>query len=75
MILQIIKRYIYKKYDFKAFFLLGLRLLFPFFVRKQDIRGISGSFLCTELITDILLKEEKLITPYGLFQLLNKDKK
>ena len=59
-------------YDYTAFFWLALRYLMPDYVKKQDIRQLSGAYLCTELVTDILIDEEKLLTPYQLYNSLIK---
>lgn len=60
-------KYYDKKYDFLGLVSLGARALWPFMIRKQDVRGVSGAYLCTELVTDALVDVEELITPYKLY--------
>ena len=64
---QIEENYLGKRYDFYAFFLLFCRYLLPKWVKKLDLRQVTGTYLCTELISDIVFGEEKLITPYKLY--------
>jgi len=62
-----VQKYVGKKYDYLGFLMLGLRLLAPKLVKPRDIREISGSYICTELVSVIFLGEEKLLTPYQLY--------
>jgi hypothetical protein len=70
-ILKILSEYIGSKYDYLAFFLLGLRLL-KVLPMKVDIRQITGSFLCTEFVTQFIYDEERLLTPGQLYKELTK---
>lgn len=56
----------FHSYDFLAFLLVGLRSLLPFFP-KADLRGISGMYICTEFVSEIVLNKEELITPKQLY--------
>jgi hypothetical protein len=54
-------------YDFTGLLYMGLRYLLPFLPR-HNLWAISGSFLCTELITEVIDGEEDPdITPYNLY--------
>ncbi len=57
-----------KPYDYVGFLRLGLRALLPkSMTSKIPLEGVSGTFLCTEFVSDVLLNQELLITPYQLY--------
>lgn len=61
------------KYDFGAFFYLGLRLLFPF-LPKKNLWQMTGMYLCTEFVSYLVSgKERSELTPKQLYHLLKKD--
>lgn len=64
----ILLKYGGKGYDFKAFFNMGLRILFRPLTKKIDVRQQTGMYLCTEFVTSVLNgKEDSYITPHQLY--------
>ena len=67
-IAYLLDKYWEARYDYRAFLALGLRLLSPKLASKVDIRGLTGSFLCTEFVSVALGEgEDSEITPYKLY--------
>jgi len=60
-----------RPYDMVSLLLVGLRLLatrFKIPFPKIDLRSLSGMYLCTEFVSDIMLSDiDSYITPYKLY--------
>jgi hypothetical protein len=55
-------------YDIPALLFLGLRYLAPCFVPKQNLWAVSGMYICTEFVTDVVdQKVDSMCTPYQLY--------
>jgi len=64
-LLQVMGRAWHVPYDFIAFLCMGLRAVLKKIVRlpKADIRQITGMYICTEFVTEVLDGDEKQLTP------------
>lgn len=57
-----------KPYDYLGLLYLGFRYLLPSVFPKKNLWQMSGMFMCTETITDLLFeKPDDMITPYQLY--------
>lgn len=57
----------FHSYDFIAFIALGLKSLkIP--LPKINLWNISGMFICTEFVSEVLMEKELLLTPEQLYQ-------
>lgn len=62
-----------KPYDYLSLLFLGIRytllkILPSKFVPKRNLWQLSGMFMCTELVTEVITKErDSMITPYKLY--------
>lgn len=55
-------------YDFPGLIYLGLRYAFFKNTTKKNLWQLSGMYLCTELVEDIIdIKTDSMITPYKLY--------
>lgn len=75
-LLEVISQEWGKPYDCVAFWWLGIRAIFSragIKLPKADVRQITGMYICTELVTQVLIGEERQLTPDQLYDMLNKD--
>lgn len=59
-----------KRYDWKAFLYLGLRLVLRKIgirLPKKNLWQTNGMYLCTELVSKVVLNIETELTPMGLY--------
>lgn len=76
--INIINKYLGKPYDYMAFIYLGIRLSLRFLgisTPKVNLFNISGMFICTELVdevVDIGEYNKELLTPGQLYDILEK---
>lgn len=57
-----------KPYDYLGLLFLGIRYSFPKLMPKQNLWQLSGMFMCTELVSNIVTREtDSMVTPYKLY--------
>lgn len=71
-ILELLKKYHGRRYDFGALLFLGFSLLLRHYCKiplpKSNLWQSSGMFICTEWVSRFVgEKADSMITPYGLF--------
>ena len=74
-ILEVIRVNLGRRYDWKAFFYLGIRQILKSLglpSPKVELTGISGLYICTEFVYSVTIgKPDTLLTPYQLYMQLD----